>query len=134
MSTERKLVVYPAIFDPSDITPDRYTITFPDVPEAISQGDGFQESLSMATEALELSLFDATELPVASPIDDIEKPSENSLIVYISADLEQAKKNVKSPKVRRNTTIDLDLALEAEEQGLSFSKVLNDALKDKLRG
>lgn len=133
MSTKRKIVVYPAIFDPSDITPNRYTITFPDVPDAISQGDGFDNSLMMATEALELALFDADEFPVASSIDSIEKPSDDSLIVYIAIDIEQAKLNVKPPKIRKNTTIDKDLALAAEDMGLNISKVLNEALREKLK-
>lgn len=133
MSKQRKIVAYPAIFDPSDITKDRFTITFPDVPDAISQGDGFTESLAMATEALELSLYDEKDLPTPSRLEDIEKPSDSSMIVYITIDLERASEDVQVPKVRKNTRIDEDLAKEAEKAGLNFSKVLNEALREKLR-
>ena len=45
---------------PAKFTRDRlaggFVVTFPDVPEAITQGDSLEESLEMASEALELAL------------------------------------------------------------------------------
>ncbi|MBO1305545.1 type II toxin-antitoxin system HicB family antitoxin [Enterococcus sp. 669A] len=97
MSKQRNIVAYPAIFEPSDVTKDRFTITFPDVPDAISQGDGFTQSLAMAAEVLELSLYDVDELPEVSPLVDIEKPSDSSIILCISIDLERAAEDVLVP-------------------------------------
>jgi len=46
---------YPARFTP-DKTAGGFVVTFPDVPEAITQGDTIEEAMAMASEALELAL------------------------------------------------------------------------------
>jgi antitoxin HicB len=59
---------------PAKFTRDRraggFVVTFPDLPEAITQGDTVGEALAMASDALELALTFYTEkwrdLPVAS--------------------------------------------------------------------
>lgn len=61
---------------PAKFTPDRetggYVVTFPDVPEAITQGETMEEACAMAAEALELALTLYTEkwldLPVTSSL------------------------------------------------------------------
>ncbi len=47
-------IEYPAIFDPA--VEGGYTITFPDFPEAISEGDTLEEANYNATEVLDLTL------------------------------------------------------------------------------
>lgn len=47
-------IEYPAIFDPAD--EGGFTITFPDFPEAISEGDTLEEANYNATEVLGLTL------------------------------------------------------------------------------
>ena len=47
-------IEYPAIFDPAD--EGGYTITFPDFPEAISEGDSLEEANYNAVELLDLTL------------------------------------------------------------------------------
>ena len=47
-------IEYPAIFDPA--AEGGYTITFPDFPEAISEGDSFEEANYNAIEVLDLTL------------------------------------------------------------------------------
>lgn len=51
---------YPAKFT-KDQTAGGFVVTFPDVPEAITQGDTIEESAAMASEALELALTFYTE-------------------------------------------------------------------------
>jgi antitoxin HicB len=60
---------------PAKFTADResggFVVTFPDVPQAITQGDTLEEAMSMASEALELALTFYTEqwrdLPAPTP-------------------------------------------------------------------
>lgn len=60
---------------PAKFTTDReqggFVVTFPDVPEAITQGDTIEEATAMASEALELALTFYTEqwkdLPIPTP-------------------------------------------------------------------
>ena len=47
-------IEYPAIFEPAD--EGGYTITFPDFPEAISEGDSLEEANYNAIEVLDLTL------------------------------------------------------------------------------
>jgi antitoxin HicB len=65
----RKAMEYPAKFT-RDKTAGGFVVTFPDVPEAIAQGDTVEEAAAMASEALELALTFYTEqwkdLPVPS--------------------------------------------------------------------
>ncbi len=51
---------YPAKFTP-DRTAGGFVVTFPDVPEAITQGDTIEEASAMASEALEPALTFYTE-------------------------------------------------------------------------
>jgi antitoxin HicB len=55
-----KAMEYPAKFTP-DRTAGGFVVTFPDVPEAITQGDTIEEAMAMASEALELALTFYTE-------------------------------------------------------------------------
>jgi antitoxin HicB len=55
-----KAMEYPAKFTP-DRTAGGFVVTFPDVPEAITQGDTIEEATAMASEALELALTFYTE-------------------------------------------------------------------------
>ena len=59
MTKSRETLLYPV-----DLTPDEggFVVTFPDVPDAITQGDDVEHALAMAAEALESAIdlyFDA---------------------------------------------------------------------------
>jgi antitoxin HicB len=62
---------YPARFK-HDIASGGYVVTFPDIPEAITEGDTLDEARLMAEEALELSLTfytdDSRDLPHPGPL------------------------------------------------------------------
>ena len=67
---ERK-IAYPAILDDTQNDKGVYTVTFPDVPEAISQGNGIADALLMGADALWLALCDQKELPEPSDINAV---------------------------------------------------------------
>lgn len=125
-------VAYPAIIDDRENTPGTYTVTFPDVPGAISQGVGIPDALANGAEALELMLYDEKKLPKASHLSDVQADNPETIVSYIMIDLIAAAKKVKMPVVRKNTTIPVDLAEKAEEAGINFSATLTEALKEKL--
>ena len=70
-----KKLFYPAIFHKAE--EGGFWITFPDLPECITEGDDMEEAYNMAVDALGLTLTDRIkskeELPKASDIENIEK-------------------------------------------------------------
>lgn len=127
-------VVYPAILDDTENERKYYTVTFPDVEGAITDGRGEGEAMANGSEILGAFLFDVPEkqLPVPTDIEVVKKNNPDKLVVPIFADLEKAKHATKPTTVKKNTTIPGDLAYKAEQAGINFSQTLTEALKKKL--
>ncbi|WP_319467080.1 type II toxin-antitoxin system HicB family antitoxin [uncultured Trichococcus sp.] len=88
-------VAYPAIIDDRENTPGTYTVTFPDVPGAISQGVGIPEALENGAEALALMLYDEKILPTVSDLSMVNADNPETIVSYIMVDLIDAAKKVK---------------------------------------
>lgn len=69
-----KKIFYPAIFHPAE--EGGFWVTFPDLPECITEGDNIEEAYNMAKEALELVLTDYIKEQKKFP-----KPSDISNII-----------------------------------------------------
>lgn len=127
-------VVYPAILDDSENKKECYTVTFPDVSGAITDGNGEGEAMARGSEILGAFLYDLPkdQLPVPTDIEEVRRRNPDKLVVPIFADLEKARRETKPATVKKNTTIPGDLAYKAEEVGINFSQTLTEALKQKL--
>ncbi|MCI7647329.1 MAG: type II toxin-antitoxin system HicB family antitoxin [Lactobacillus johnsonii] len=127
-------VVYPAILDDSENKKECYTVTFPDVSGAITDGNGEGEAMARGSEILGAFLYDLPkdQLPVPTDIEEVRRRNPDKLVVPIFADLEKARRETKPATVKKNTTIPGDLAYKAEEAGINFSQTLTEALKQKL--
>lgn len=78
------------MFYVAKLTPEKdggYSVTFPDIPGCITQGDTKDEALKMAKEALELTLEDYMDgRPLPDP--NTEEDKENGLYpVFVNAKL-----------------------------------------------
>lgn len=71
-------IEYPAIFDPAD--EGGYTITFPDFPEAISEGDTLEEANYNAIEVLDLTLKSRMEDNEVIPLPHFESGANVHMI------------------------------------------------------
>lgn len=80
-------VAYPAIIDDRENTTGTYTVTFPDVPGAISQGVGIPEALKNGAEALALMLYDEKNLPTISDLSKVKDDNPETIVSYIMVDL-----------------------------------------------
>lgn len=80
---------FPAIFDPDEET-KTITITFPDLPGAISQGDDFEDAMYMAGDVLEgfllIMIEDGEAIPEPSATETIDL-SEKAYIQMIEVEL-----------------------------------------------
>lgn len=128
-----RIIAYPAVLSDHDNQSGVYTVTFPDVPGAISEGHSVGEAIQNGSEALGLALYDQIKLPKPSDMKIVEKANPDAIVTLISSNLEYIARTVKKPTVKKNTTIPRDLAKKAEDAGINFSKILTEAIEKKLQ-
>ena len=126
---------YPAIFHKAE--EGGFWVTFPDIPECMTQGDDMQQAYEMAVEALGLSVTsmdeEKIELPVASQPDEIQV-NKGEFLVMIEFDLLEYKKKHNARAVKKTLSIPEWLNEAAVQAGLNFSQVLQEALIAKVNG
>ena len=119
--------IYPAIFHPNN--DGSYTITYPDLPGCISEGKTLGNAMHMAQSALtqwiEYLKDKKQEIPSASSVKAI-KTGDDEFINLIRADVKDGR------AVKRTVSIPKWMDDQVAETGLSLSRVLQDALRDKL--
>lgn len=125
---------YPAIFHKAE--EGGFWISFPDIPECLTQGETMAEAYEMAIEALGLALSSRED--EHQPIPTASDPSALSLepdsfLVVIEFDMLSYKKRTSSRAVKKTLSIPEWLNEAALEMGLNFSQVLQDALIQKLQ-
>lgn len=124
---------YPAIFHEAE--EGGFWVTFPDIPECMTQGDDMQQAYEMAVDALGLSITsieDAKEvLPQPSSPEAI-KTDENSFLVVVSFDLAEYRRKNCSKAVKKTLSIPEWLNEAAIRQNINFSQVLQEALIQKV--
>lgn len=123
------MLVYPAVFEKND---ESYIVRFPDIPEAMTEGDTLNQSYEMAVEVLGLALEDYTEFPSPSDVEEIKKDYPDSLVTLIGIDLVAYRRKYHSKSIRKNVTVPEWLADIAQSENINFSQTLTEALKDKL--
>lgn len=123
------MLLYPAVFNQGE---HYITVTFPDVPEAITQGETQTEAFEMAQEVLGLALEDYSEYPNPSDISLLKQQYPESTLALVAIDMLAYKKKYHSKKIRKNVTIPEWLNELAEESDLNFSQILTEALELKL--
>ena len=119
--------VYPAIFHPND--DGSYTITYPDLPGCISEGKSLGNAVYMAQTALTQWIEYLTDkkqsIPSASDLKSIDLSPEE-FVSLIRADVKDGR------AVKRTVIIPKWMDDKVTETGLSLSRVLQDALKERL--
>lgn len=123
---------YPAIFHKAE--EGGFWISFPDIPECLTEGDDMQQAYEMAVEALGLALVnrkeEKEEIPVPSEIDRIQ--GEDGTLVSVEFDMQEYLRKHNSKAVKKTLSIPEWLNEEATAMGVNFSQVLQEALMSKL--
>ena len=125
----KDIYIFPAVFLKEE---DGYSVSFPDIDGAFTCGETFEEALFMAKDCLELNLDTVDEIPYVSDIDKI-KLNENEYLVMVQADMLNFRKKNDNKPVKKTLTIPKWLNDLGIEKKINFSKVLQDALKEKLQ-
>lgn len=125
--------IYTAMFEPGDNK--GYTVTFPDLPGCITEGDTLGEALHMAREALELHLYGMEEdddpIPDPTPPEGIRVP-DGGFVCPIEAWMPLIRDEMANRAVKKTVTIPKWLNDLAEANRVNFSHILQMALKDYL--
>ncbi len=124
---------YPAIFHKAE--EGGFWITFPDIPECMTQGDDMQQAYEMAVEALGLAITsreeEKEEIPTPSEPYSISL-GENEFCAIIEFDMLAYKKRTNSKAIKKTLSIPEWLNEEASALGINFSQVLQEALLKKI--
>ena len=125
--------VYPIIIKPDM---DGYLVEIPDM-DAMTQGADLVDAMEMARDCIGLkgiTMEDfGKEIPDASPLEVIRQQAEpEDVVILIDIDFAAYRESIDNRSVRKSLTIPAWLNKKAEKAGLNFSKVLQDALIERL--
>lgn len=139
------LSMYPACFFHEN---NCYSVVFPDLNWLSTQGDTLEEAMEMAVDCLAGYLhtcqMDGDIIPSPSKLSDIDPiavareldpdaPLCESFVNMISVDVALYAKEHFQKSVKKTLTIPAWLNKAALEQGINFSKVLQEALLSKIQ-
>lgn len=132
--------VYPAILTRNA---GMMLVEVPDL-EILTQGEDLADAIDMARDAIGLkiiSMEDAAEVvPEASEAAGIDiRGSEfyeegKSFVTLVDIDVAEYRRKHDNKMVRRNVTLPNWMNVAAEKEGLNVSKVLQEALRERLQG
>lgn len=121
---------YPIILSKTE---DGYYVSIPDF-NISTQGKDKVDAIFMARDAIGLMgidlLDDGNELP--KPYSNKVSKEKEDIETLVDVDFIEYRKKVDNKAVKKNCTIPYWLSNEAEKQGINFSRVLQDALMEKL--
>lgn len=125
--------VYPAVFTPEES--GLYAVDFPDLKNCFTSGKGLPEAMEMAQDVLCMTLYDMEQAEQAiPPVSDISSVAHeaNEFVSLVACDTLEYRKLHASAAVKKTLSIPAWLNAMAEKQGVNFSQVLQEALKEKL--
>lgn len=129
-----KKLFYPALFHKAE--EGGFWVSFPDVPECLTQGDDMTQAYEMAVDALGLALTcrEKERQPIPDSSDPTTiTPEPDSFLVVIEFDMLSYKKRISSRAVKKTLSIPEWLNEAAMSMDLNFSQVLQEALMSKIQ-
>lgn len=125
--------VYPAIFHRND-DDGSYTVFIPELPGYVTEGKDLADAIFMAQDALSMWLWMAENegkpTPAPNPTPEAEVPEFVNLVL---ADTDAYRKAHDTRLVKITVSIPAWLNAKAEQAGVNFSQILQDALKERLQ-
>lgn len=126
--------LFPAVFTKE--SNGQYSVNFPDVPQCYTCGDDLQDAFDAAQDVLCMRLYDMEEagerIPTPSSVRAIPA-GENETVSLVGCDTIEYRRLNDSKAVKKTLTIPSWLNTMAEREGINFSSVLQNALKNELR-
>jgi len=129
-----KKFFYPALFHKAE--EGGFWISFPDIPECLTQGNDMSQAYEMAIDALGLALTcrEKEQQPFPASSDPTTITLEpDSFLVVIEFDMLAYKKRTNSRAVKKTLSIPEWLNEAAIAMALNFSQILQEALLAKIQ-
>ena len=124
--------VFPAILEPED---GLYNVSFPDLPDCYTCGDDLADAMHMAEDALCGYLSRAEErnieIPEPSAVNGIAA-ADSCIVTLVLADTDVYRRQHVTKSVKKTLTIPSWLNEAAEARSINFSKVLQEALCERI--
>lgn len=122
---------FPSIFTQEEIG---YSVRFPDLKGAFSEGDTMDEAYEMAVDAIGLYLLDGTSCTIPSKVSELSdiEVHDNEFLVLIEFDEINYMKKHANQSVKKTLSIPSWLNEMALQKNINFSQILQDALKNQL--
>lgn len=127
---KKKRVAYPVLIKKGS---EMYLARIPDL-DRMTQGYDFADAMDMARDCIGLWAVqlqsEGKEMPKENTVPYTVEDDE--VLTYVDIDFEEYKRKNDNRAVKKNCTIPSWLAYQAEQEGINFSQVLQEALKEKL--
>ncbi|MBU4542127.1 type II toxin-antitoxin system HicB family antitoxin [uncultured Acetobacterium sp.] len=130
--------IYPVIFTQTD---DIVLVEVPDL-EVLTEGTDMADAIDMARDAIGLKAItiqdDGEEVPEPSKFNEIDPltgtfaTDGRGIVSFVDVDFLEYRRRFDNKTVRRNVTLPNWLNLEADKANVNVSRVLQDALMEKL--
>lgn len=132
-------VIYPVIFTQTHDDKDTVLIEIPDI-NGMTEGYGMADAINMARDYIGETFYDVpdNEVTQASKAEDIDvskgafADSGDSIVSYVDTDLDAHRRKMNNKSVRKNVSIPSWLNEAAEKAHINVSRVLQEALIEKL--
>ena len=136
-------IMYPVIFTQTKDERDTYLIEIPDlkpIASGVTEGFGLADAIEMARDYIGCTLYDKedSEIPAASDIKDIDigqgefYHDGESIVSIVDIDIDVYRRRLDNRAVRKNVSIPAWMDVEAKRKHLNLSRLLQEALKEKL--
>ncbi len=128
-----KKLFYPAIFHKAE--EGGFWVSFPDIPECLTEGDTIEQAYEMASDALGLAISSRYQekeiIPTPSEPENISV--DDGFLVVIEFDMLAYQKRTNSKAIKKTLSIPQWLNEEAVAMNINFSQVLQEALLTKIQ-
>lgn len=129
-----KKLFYPALFHEAE--EGGFWVSFPDIPECLTEGDDMETAYEMAVNALGLAIISREKekepIPIPSLPNSLVIKEDHCFLAIIEFDMAAYKKRTNSKAVKKTLSIPEWLNEEAVSMGVNFSQVLQESLINKL--
>lgn len=126
----KKKRVYPVALIQDD---PGYVVRIPDL-EITTEGYDLADAIAMARDAIAMKLLVMEDegLEIPEPYSKFVSEKENDIETLVDVDMIEYRRKYDKRMVKKNCTVPYYLKVEAESRNINFSKLLQDALHEKL--